>query len=310
MLNFIKWPLAAAMFMGTLATSAMARDDDHRDRDRDGRIRHVFVIVLENEGFDTTFGTAAQQNPATQFLSQTLPSQGVLLSQYYGTGHVSLDNYIAMVSGQSSTVQAHVDCTFYDDFKLTGVTPDGQAIGTGCVYPAQFKTVADQLTAAGKTWRGYMEDMGLNPKREQTTCGQPLDPQGNVALNELDDTQGAETHPGGDQYAARHNPFVYFHSLIDSGECARHVVNFNQLAQDLQHEATTPNFVFITPNLCHDGHDGNGAASPCKNGELTDGVHFGGGLVGANAFLPSNCQNGDRQLLLNQFAHLIGAFIH
>ncbi len=285
MFNFIKRPLATAMLMGTLAAapSAMARDGDHGDRD--GRIGHVFVIVLENEGFDTTFGTAAQQNPATQFLSQTLPSQGVLLSQYYGTGHVSLDNYIAMLSGQSSTVQTHVDCTFYDDFKLTGVTPDGQAIGTGCVYPAQFKTLADQLTASGRTWRGYMEDMGLNPKREQTTCGQPLDPQGKVALNELDDTQGAETHPGGDQYAARHNPFVYFHSLIDSGECARHVVNFNQLAQDLQHESTTPNFVFITPNLCHDGHDGNGAVKACKNGEITDGVHFGGGLVGANAFL-------------------------
>jgi hypothetical protein len=283
MFNFIKRPLTAAMLLGTLAAAPVAMAGD--DNNGNGKIRHVFVIVLENEGFNTTFGTAAQQNPATQFLAQTLPSQGVLLSQYYGTGHVSLDNYIAMLSGQSSTVQTHVDCTFYDDFKLTGVTPDGQAIGTGCVYPAQFKTLADQLTAAGLTWRGYMEDMGLNPKREQTTCGQPLDPQGKVALNEIDDTQGAETFPGGDQYAARHNPFVYFHSLIDSGECARHVVNFNQLAQDLQHESTTPNFVFITPNLCHDGHDGNGAVSPCKNGEKTDGTHFGGGLVGANAFL-------------------------
>jgi phosphatidylinositol-3-phosphatase len=279
MFNFFKWPLAAAMLAGSLAAPpAMA--------DRDGKIGHVFVIVLENEGFNTTFGTAARQNPATQFLAQTLPSQGVLLSQYYGTGHVSLDNYIAMLSGQSSTVQTHVDCTFYDDFKLTGVDPNGnQAIGTGCVYPAQFKTLADQLTAAGKSWKGYMEDMGLNPKREQTTCGQPLDPQGKVALNEIDDTQGAEAFPGGDQYAARHNPFVYFHSLIDSGECAKHVVNFNQLAQDLLHESTTPNLVFITPNLCHDGHDGNGAVSPCKNGEKTDGTHFGGGLVGANAFL-------------------------
>lgn len=51
------------------------------------------------------------------------------------------------------------------------------------------------------------------------------------------------------------------------------------------HESTTPNFVFITPNLCHDGHDGNGAVTACKNGEKTDGTHFGGGLVGANAFL-------------------------
>src|SRR5215471_9741840 len=176
MFNFIKWPFAAAVLAGSLAAAppVMAGDSDHDGK----KIGHVFVIILENEGFNTTFGTAAQQNPATQYLSQTLPSQGVLLSQYFGTGHVSLDNYIAMVSGQSSTVQTHVDCTFYDDFKLTGVAPDGQAIGTGCVFPAQFKTVADQLTAAGRTWRGYMEDMGNTPTREQKTCGQPLDAQG------------------------------------------------------------------------------------------------------------------------------------
>jgi phosphatidylinositol-3-phosphatase len=262
MFNFIKWPLATAMLMGTLAAapSAMARDFDHG-----GRIGHVFVIVLENEGFDVTFGP----NSPAKFLSQTLPSQGVMLNQYYGTGHVSLDNYIAMISGQSATLQTRVDCTFYDDFKLTGMTPDGQAIGTGCVYPAAIKTVADQLKAAGKTWRGYMEDMGNDPAREQATCGQPL-ALGKVALNQLDDTQAAEAQ---DQYAARHNPFVYFHSLIDSGECATHVVNFNRLAQDLAFESTTPNFAFITPNLCHDGHD-----AKCKNGET-------GGLIGADAFL-------------------------
>jgi phosphatidylinositol-3-phosphatase len=277
MLRFIKWSLAA-MLMGALAASATARADDFRGfPDFDGRkIGHVFVIILENEGFNITFGSAAQANPATQFLAKTLPSQGVMLNQYYGTGHVSLDNYIAMISGQSSTVQTHVDCTFYDDFNLTGVTPDGQAIGTGCVFPPQFKTVADQLTAAGKTWRGYMEDMGNTPTREQATCGQPLDPKGKVALNEVDDTQGATP---ADQYAARHNPFVYFHSLIDSGECARHVVNFTQLQHDLLFERTTANFSFITPNLCHDGHDGgNPPGRVCKNGEP-------GGLISANLFL-------------------------
>lgn len=278
MLNFIKWPLAAVMLTGSLAAapSAMARDDDHRDRD--GRIGHVFVIVIENEGFDTTFGP----NSLAPFLSKTLPSQGVMLNQYYATGHVSLDNYIAMMSGQSSTVQTHVDCTVYQDFALTGITPDGQAIGTGCVFPAAIKTLADQLKAAGKTWRGYMEDMGKNPAREQATCGQPLitiNGVTQVALNQIDGTQAAEAFPGGDQYAARHNPFVYFHSLIDSGECAKHVVNFSQFAQDLLHESTTPNFSFITPNLCHDGHDGNGTTSKCKN------TVEPGGLVSADAFL-------------------------
>ena len=51
------------------------------------------------------------------------------------------------------------------------------------------------------------------------------------------------------------------------------MVNFTRLAQDLAHESTTPNFAFITPNLCHDGHD-----AKCKDGET-------GGLVGADAFL-------------------------
>jgi phosphatidylinositol-3-phosphatase len=277
MFNFIKWPLATALLMGTLAAapSAMARDGD-----RDGKIGHVFVIVLENEGFNKTFGP----NSLAPFLSQALPSQGVMLNQYYGTGHVSLDNYIAMVSGQSATLQTRVDCTIYQDLVLNGITPDGQVAGTGCVYPAQIKTVADQLKAAGKTWRGYMEDMGKNPAREQTSCGQPLitvNGVTQVALNRVDNTQSAEGFPGGDQYAARHNPFVYFHSLIDSGECARHVVNFSQLAQDLLQESTTANFSFITPNLCHDGHDGNGTTTKCKN------TVEPGGLVSADAFLKS-----------------------
>src|ERR1700694_5045206 len=113
---FFNWPPATALLMGTLAAapSAMARDGD---RDRDGRIGHVFVIVLENEGFDVTFGP----NSLAPFLSKTLPSQGVMLNQYYATGHVSLDNYIAMISGQAATQQTSVDCTKYEDFNLTGI---------------------------------------------------------------------------------------------------------------------------------------------------------------------------------------------
>jgi len=257
-----------AILFCTLAHPLVAAPNRHDDRDddRDHRIGHVFVIVLENEGFDVTFGP----NSKAPFLSKTLTSRGVLLNQYFGTGHVSLDNYIAMMSGQAATPQTRNDCTTYADFVLTGTTSDGQAIGTGCVYPASVKTLADQLTAAGKTWRGYMEDMGNDPAREAATCGHP-------DLNTADHTQAAEAPsagvPLGDQYASRHNPFVYFHSIIDSPDCAKNVVNLNQLPQDLASEHSTPNFVFITPNLCNDGHD-----APCKNGQP-------GGLISADAFL-------------------------
>jgi hypothetical protein len=55
-------------------------------------VRHVFVIVLENESFASTFGNPSP--PASQlFLDRTLPGLGALLPNYYGTGHQSNDNY-------------------------------------------------------------------------------------------------------------------------------------------------------------------------------------------------------------------------
>ncbi|GAB7543692.1 hypothetical protein CS8_033640 [Cupriavidus sp. 8B] len=230
------------------------------------QIKHVFVITLENENYATTFGA----NSKAPYLAQTLASQGALVQQYYGTGHVSLDNYIAMISGQSPTLETDNDCPTYQDFSLTGMTPDGQAIGTGWVYPASVKTLPDQLKSAGYTWKGYQGDMGNDPTREAATCGHPT-------LNTTDLTQAAEAPsaavPLGDQYATRHNPFMYFHSIIDSPDCGQNVVNLNRLTTDLQSISTTANFNLITPNLCDDGHDG-----PCVNGQP-------GGLTSANAFL-------------------------
>ncbi|WP_345812087.1 alkaline phosphatase family protein [Paraburkholderia sp. PREW-6R] len=230
------------------------------------KIRHVFVITLENENYATTFGA----NSKAPYLSQTLASQGAMVQQYYGTGHVSLDNYIAMISGQAPTPETDNDCITFQDFKLTGMTSDGQAIGSGCVYPASIKTLPDQLKAAGYTWKGYEGDMGNDTAREAATCGHPT-------LNTTDMTQSAEAPsaavPLGDQYATRHNPFMYFHSIIDSADCGQNVVNLNRLSTDLQSISTTANFNLITPNLCDDGHD-----APCVNGQP-------GGLTSANTFL-------------------------
>ena len=229
-------------------------------------IGHVFVIVLENKAYEATFGP----HSAAPYLAKTLTRRGVLLTQYFGTGHDSLDNYLAMLSGQAASAETRHDCETYAEFAVTGMTSDGQAIGHGCVYPASVKTLADQLEAAHKTWRGYMEDMGNDPARESATCGHPV-------LDASDPTQSAEAPsakvPLGDQYAARHNPFVYFHSIIDAPGCAANVVNLARLPRDLAALRSTPSFAFISPNLCHDGHD-----APCKNGEP-------GGLRSADAFL-------------------------
>ena len=238
------------------------------------RVKHVFVITLENKSYDVTFGP----NTQAVYLNGTLKPMGALLTNYYATGHVSHDNYIAMISGQPASLDTQSDCQVFSDFQQTGTTVDGIAVGNGCVYPASVKTLPDQLKDKGLAWKGYMEDMGNDPTRESATCGHPV-------LNARDPTQHAQAPsasvPLGDQYAARHNPFVYFHSIIDSPDCATNVVAVNKLENDLASLATTPNFVFITPNLCHDGHDGDGTGAPrkgCVNGEP-------GGLTSADKFL-------------------------
>ncbi|HEX5438846.1 MAG TPA: alkaline phosphatase family protein, partial [Gemmatimonadaceae bacterium] len=222
-------------------------------------VRHVFVILLENKPFTTTFGP----NSPAPYLADTLVPQGALLTQYYGIGHFSLDNYLAIISGQAPNLSTQSDCGRFTEFKQTGMADYGQVIGEGCVYPASVKTLADQLTSHSLTWKGYMEDMGKDPSREAATCG-------HVAIGARDHTNRASR---GDQYADKHNPFVYFHSIIDSPVCQTSVVPLAGLQQDLMDSATTPNFVFITPNLCHDGHD-----APCVDGEP-------GGLVSADRFL-------------------------
>ena len=215
------------------------------------QVKHVWIVVLENRNYETTFGAKS----AAPYLSKTLTSQGELLTHYYGTGHLSLDNYITMVSGQPPNPQTQADCQFYTDFAGT-VGSDGVAVGQGCVYPPEVKTIADQLEAKGLTWKGYMQDMG-------TPCLHP-DP------GSRDNTQSATKDS---QYAARHNPFVYFHSIIDRPICKTNVLDLSALQPDLAQASTTPSYSFITPDLCSDAHD-----TTCADGGP-------GGLPAADAFL-------------------------
>jgi hypothetical protein len=267
-----------------------------------GKITHIFVIEFENEGYNTTFGP---DSPAT-YLNGTLRKQGELLQNYYAIGHDSLDNYIAQVSGQSPTEDTQADCAD-DGFAYLNVTPGtpdpnqtlnpGQVDGEGCVYPPSVQTIASQLDAKYPpnrsthvaSWRAYEQDMGNTPARD----GGVADPTGGTdcAHPALGATDTAEFATSVDQYTTRHNPFVWFHSVIDNqAECDANVVPLGtlgasgtpapsgHLARDLRSEKTTPRFAFITPNLCNDGHDGT-----CQGPNSTGG-HVGG-LVGADEFL-------------------------
>jgi phosphatidylinositol-3-phosphatase len=288
--NCLQRRLASLIFACALAAAAaapsLAENHDGQAKTAAANIKHVFLIVLENKTFSNTFGTSTQD----PYLQKTLVPEGALLTQYYGTGHVSLDNYISMISGQAPTPDTDDDCIpglssatglgNFNNVEQTGRAPDGQVVATGgCIYAKDIRTLPNQLEDAGLTWKGYMGDMGNDPTRESATCGHPTIGIGTDNTNEAEAPSAAV--PLGDAYATRHDPFMYFHSIIDSPSCKTHVVNLNNLPADLKDERTTPNFVFITPNLCDDGHDGNGtgaAGTTCANGQP-------GGLTSIDAFL-------------------------
>jgi len=147
---------------------------------------HVFVIVMENMNL-----AAALRSPSIDRLA----AKYVLATNYHAVSSPSLPNYLAMTSGST-----------------WGITDDAYH-----VLPAGG--LGAQLTAAGVTWRAYMEGL--------TSAGCLRSP-----------------YP----YALKHNPFAYY-----GGACPENVVALDALDVDLS--AGTPSFVWITPGLCHDGHD-------------------------------------------------------
>ncbi|MEA2462210.1 MAG: hypothetical protein QOH90_2387 [Actinomycetota bacterium] len=205
------------------------------------RVKHVWVISLASPGYDASFGAATKM----PYLSGALRPQGELLENYSLLSSSALPNYIAMTSGQPPNGATRGECSTYTDYGYaTKLGNDGVAIGDGCVYPEAAPSIGDQVTSAGLQWRAYVEDMPKSCDRPQPDTADPT----------------AQATSG---YVTRHNPFVYYHSLIENFGCTPYDLPFTQFAPDLATVKTTPNFSFISPNLCHDGVEG----PPCASGD-------------------------------------------
>jgi phosphatidylinositol-3-phosphatase len=147
--------------------------------------KHVFVIVLEN----TSYQLALQQ----PYIA-SVAKQYAVATSYSSVANPSLPNYLAMTSGST-----------------WGIRDDGY-------HRLPASGVGDQLTAAGISWKAYMEGFTGD-------CFNSPYP-----------------------YALKHNPFAYY-----GGACPANVVPMTDLATDLTGD--TPQLSWITPGLCNDGHD-------------------------------------------------------
>ena len=317
--------LSGALAIVVTASASAARHDADRHGGfaggdglgiRPGKIKHVWLIILENKSYDATF-TGLNNNT---YLWQTLPSQGVLLKNYYGTGHFSLDNYISMISGQATIPDDQADCPNYDGIsgsidtsgslwtnpnygQLASATgPNSGSATNGCVYPSSVQTLFNQLDAARVSWKGYAQDLnntyngdpngvaGLNSNSAGAQyCGAPYPTPGAI---------GTQKNPGAavgdDQYVPKHFPFPWFDSILKSGDCSADIADLFDpnigLYHDLQSDAATPTFSWITPDNCSDAHD-----AVCHGNNLSGGfsdpntpnppVNYTGGLYASDLFL-------------------------
>ena len=182
-------------------------------------IGHVVTVVLENTSWETARSRSG--TTAMPFLAD-LASRGVTLDRMYGVDHNSLTNYVALTSGHTSSAVTRANCPLYD-----------------CVYESPTDAnLGDQLEAAGRTWKAYLDGM-------PAPCTHP-------AIE-----GGGDPYQHG--YATRHNPFVYYRDVVgDPTRCAAHDVPFAQFATD-RAAAALPDWSLVVPDTCNDAHDGGAA---------------------------------------------------
>ncbi len=182
------------------------------------QIHHVFVIVEENKDWKTIYN-----NSQAPFINSILLKQAYATNYHnvlpsMGPLHPSGPNYILLEAGQL----AFADHTFTSD------DPPSVANSTSSMLH-----LSKLLDKRHLTWKVYQEDISGND------C--PIHAVRN--------------------YVPKHNPFVYFQNVsgnppsTTNAYCQEHIRPMNELPDDLK-TGNIPNYVFITPNVQNDMHNG------------------------------------------------------
>jgi len=109
---------------------------------------------------------------------------------------------------------------------LTGGSTFGITSDCTTCFVSAPNIAKDRVEASGRSWKAYVESM---PK----PCFV------------------GDSYP----YMQKHDPFIYYNDIrTNTAECNK-VVPYSTLATDLKSAGTTPNYAWITPNMCNDMHD-------------------------------------------------------
>jgi phosphatidylinositol-3-phosphatase len=188
------------------------------------------------ESSPSSTATLIAQSPA----ARPEPHVMVIMDENRGVaatlGHCSSDPYLCSLAADDASLTAwyaitHPSAPNYLALvsgATQGITSDCSPDGGGC-GPFNVPDLGGQLTGAGIPWVALMESMPA-PCDRVSSAG---------------------------EYAEKHDPFMYFDDDRGAG-CATHIVPYPGVAAlSVALDASTPpDFIWITPNLIHDTHDG------------------------------------------------------
>jgi phospholipase C len=198
---------------------------------------HIIEIMMENQKFDTIIG-----NPSAPNIN-ALAKKYSLATNYFGVTHPSEPNYVANIGGSFFGIQD--DNQFYCTPALASTDP--MCTGTTVNHTVSAPSLADQLTAAGKSWKGYFQNLPYVDPGAVISSGPNAN--GPYSFKWPSNTNAL--------YASKHNPFINF---TGTQHALSQMVPDNQLAVDLM-TRKLPNYSLVVPDQCNDMHGTGGCSS-------------------------------------------------
>src|SRR5882757_7883299 len=208
-----------AAFLGLLAVVLAGAVSAQEGKVPNGipRLDHVFVIMMENHGYNQIIG-----NPDTPF-AESYADSANSATNYFAVAHPSLTNYLEVVGGSNFGVHSDNNPDWHNGTCTDAATPaidctnevtcapgsnDGEnnIDGVKSIDAAKHtlgKTIADQLVEAGLTWKSYQESLP-STGADGVNFSDGFFTDGSNILNFLpNEAQGLLK-----LYAAKHNPFA------------------------------------------------------------------------------------------------------
>jgi hypothetical protein len=159
---------------------------------------HVYLLIMENRGISDILTSSK-----ATYLASLIARYG-LATNYDALTRGSQPNYLAVFSGSA------------------------QGVDDDLAHDIPASNLADQLEAAGRTWRVFAENVPSDCFTGTLASGGP---------------------DGTGTYARKHEPAISFTDIsTDPSRCSR--------ISDFSHfDPSAADFELIVPNLCHDMHD-------------------------------------------------------